>query len=504
MLEIWIPCTGQRRRRHAVAAVAVAAALLSAPAAGGQAPQPAAAGAHAVVWRDAGGTYHADHRSGRVASGTDFIDVTQAALDSLTEGRDWQERVLVSADAEIGPAERERRLRLPGHTVFDVAGTLTVTDQQRRITVVHALNASHIDIPRLKVRGSPRFGLHLQSVSHVHLGDIRMEVDGAGVRIDHNRGRRPGEQAVRSSDIRIDRITVIMPGRGGHGLETYGVDRLQIGSVTGERTGQSVVQLNDTRDASIASVTGLHPDPESGYATLRVANGCERIAVGRVLARGGARGVFIMSGSSNVTVTSVQLTGQERQGILIEDARNVQVLGGVVRNGNGVAVRVASRRPGQGPGPDQPPSEGVAISGLRIVDDRAQPRQQWGILETGPGTGYNRYTDNDLRGAGTRGGIQIHAATSVVRDNSGGGVAAGTVVLQPGRTPAAVIEVPEVPSAASPRLRARVVDPPDTDAAWGWSAPAIHDRRRGGWRFELDWTSDPGVELELEYVVDQN
>lgn len=130
----------------------------------------------------------------------------------------------------------------------------------------------------------------------------------------------------------------------------------------------------------------------------------------------------------------------------MQNCQDVAVQGGVVKNTDGDGVRIDSRNDGE-----QIPAESVSISNLRIYDDRDEPKQTWGILETGPARNHNRFVNNDVRDGGTTRDIGIFSNTTVVRDNVGGGFADREVTLSAGGSSAARAEgVSEFPDVTIP------------------------------------------------------
>ncbi len=154
-----------------------------------------------------------------------------------------------------------------------------------------------------------------------------------------------------------------------------------------------------------------------------------------VIVRGGARGVFGVSGSSGFTVEHVDIGETTSQGILIQDCQNASINGSTVRNSNSEGVRIDSRDSST-----HPAAENVTIQNLRVVDDRANPQQTYGIRETGPGTANDAILNNDLRNAGTVADLEVYASSTVTRgnvltgdepaDDTSGGVPDGRYVLE--------------------------------------------------------------------------
>ncbi len=459
--------------------------------------------ADVIVWKDDDGTFHADGADGEVASGDGVVPVAQAAVDSLTEGRTWNEKVLIASPGEITGADGN--LELPSYTTLDAPATLSIPDGESVPPVVRAVGAEHVEVESLVVDGPAAMGIRLTSCSNVRLGDIRITgVTSDGIRID-GRGDAP-----RSTDIQMGQIYI--EGNGHHGVETYGVDRIQIEQVVGNDPASCVVLLNDTVDATVNSVVGLEPGGPAGYATFRVANGAHDVTVGEVVSRGGNRGVFGVSECYDITIGHVNIEGAEDQGILIQNCRDFTVQGGVVKNTNGDGVRIDSRNDGE-----QLPAEGISISNLRVYDDRDEPKQTWGILETGPACNHNRIVNNDVRGGGTTRNIGIFSNTTVVRDNVGGGFTDGEVTLSAGESPAARVEgISEFPDVTIP---GSVDEPEDFEASalsvrakpattgssetYAWESYVEWNGSAGSWDLVFEWRTDPGVDVTLDYVVDK-
>lgn len=458
--------------------------------------------ADVVVWRDEDGVFHADGHDGEIASGPRVLPVTQAALDSLSEGRTSKEKVLVASPGEI--LSGDGPLEIPSYTVLDAPVTLSVPDGEDVGVVVRAEGSEYFDVDSLNVDGPASMGVRLTSCSNVRLGDLRIEgVTSDGVRID---GRH---DAPRSTEIQIDQLYVADTGH--HGLETYGVDQLQVDQVVGDDPASCVVLLNDTVDATVNSVVGFEPGSPAGYATFRVANGAHDITVGEVVSRGGARGIFGVSECFDITIGEVNIVGAEDQGILVQNCQNFTIEGGVVKNTNGDGVRIDSRNDGE-----QTPAEGVSISNLRVFDDRDDPQQTWGILETGPGCHHNRIVGNDVRDGGTTRNIGIFSNTAVVRDNVGGGFNSGVVTLEPGQSPAARVEgvssfddvtipgsvdEPEDFELSALELRAK---PLGTDSlTYAWDHYFEYDGSDDEWDLVFEWRTDPGAAIDVDYVVDK-
>lgn len=438
-----------------------------------------------VVWRDEEGVFHADGHDGLVASGERVLAVTQAAVDSLDEGRTSKGKVLVASPGEV--VEGDSPVELPSYTTLDVPVTLTVPDGEEAPRIVEATGERQIEVASLVVDGPARQGVKFTSCSNVYLRDLRVRgVRQQAVRIE---GR---EDDPRSTDIQIDRV--YLENTGHHGIETYGVDRIQIDQVIGVDPASCVVLLNDTTDATVNSIVGKEPGVPPGYATFRVANGAHDVTVGEVVSRGGARGVFGVSACSDITIGEVNIVGARDQGVLIQDCQNFTIQNGVVKNCESEGIRVDSRS-----SYDHPPAEGVSLSNLRVFDDREEKRQTYGIHETGPHTKNNRFVNNDLRDAGTEANLSVFAESTMAVENLAGGVETGTVTLTSGADPAARVTEVTTQKGASLSVRDKVFEGPDEPFSWTtyfeWTGSA--------WALVFEWRTDPGTDVEIDYIVDK-
>lgn len=364
---------------------------------------------------ESGGTFYADNGGSTVYSGGDLIDAIQAAVDSLTSGRTSKETVLVEASGQTGSHSWDgdvKAVDLPSYTTLDVPGTITVNDSGDDLIVpVRAEDVTDIEIPRLNVEGNPRYGMWIKSCSNVSLGDIWMSLPtaesiGLGIRIDDS-----GSNG-RTTNVSLDYAYVEECSH--HAVETYGVDGLDVGEVRTQNTGGCGLLLNDTSGATIETVDAVNPDPGGGYAGFRVANGAgPDITVQNVTVRGGARGVFGVSGSHGFTVENVDIEETDVHGILIQDCQNASINGGTVRNTYNEGVRIDSRS-----SDTHSPASNVTIQNLRVVDDRADKQQRYGIYETGPDTNNNAILNNDVRNGGTVAEIEVYADSTVVEGNT--------------------------------------------------------------------------------------
>jgi len=437
--------------------------------------------ADVVVWRDSDGVYQVDGPDGTVAAEEELMAAVQAGVDSLSDDRTTAESVLIASSGVVDAEDETTGVDLPSHTTVDVAGEITIEGETDDL--FSAVGAENIEIPRLTVSGGASRAVFLDDCSEVRLGHLWIEgVSVQGVRIQGG-----------CEDVQID--TAYVAETGHHGIETYDVTRIQIGQVIGVDPGSSVLLLNETFDATVGQVIGQNP--KFDYATFRLANGCRNVTCGRVVSRGGVRGVSIITGTRDVTVGEVNINGGRKAGILLVDVRNVNILGGVIKNVDGPGVNIWSIGL---QGTTSEINESISLGDLRIVDERPQDErsQTHAIRERGACL-HNRFLDNDIRGGGTEELIEVGSETTIVDRNVGGGIDSGTVTLESGGPEAGRVEAVTTQRASSLAVRAQPLG--ETDAAFAWEE--WFEWTGDQWDLVFDWRTDPGESLTLEYVVDR-
>ena len=285
-------------------------------------------GADALVTGSQSSGFTATYHGQTVYQGEYYITAIWEAIGALDPGRTSQEKVSVMASAWIG----NNTIDLPSHTAFEVCGTLDTGNVSGR-GAIQAIGVRDVSIPNLNMTGAPYFGLRFADVHGLHLGQINLRMSGGlGIRFERD---LPG-----STDVRMDNIYV--SGTGNHGVETWHVDGLRIGTITARDVAYAGLLLNSTRNATIGTVDGENVATGTGYATFRMANdNGPGITVDRVRSRGGGRGVFCVSNSRGARINSVDLANNGNNSILIENCSDITVAGGTV-NGGG-EVRLAAR-----------------------------------------------------------------------------------------------------------------------------------------------------------------
>ncbi|RAO24959.1 Arabinan endo-1,5-alpha-L-arabinosidase [Micromonospora noduli] len=307
-----------------------------------------------------GSTWTARNGSSTVYTGSDMLSAMQAAVNSLSAGRTSKQRVVVRGSGSMSAGSR---LSLPSYTTLAVCGTINVTGSGSGDQApVYSRGTTDVEVQNLTLTGSPLYGIFMRNVNNLTLGQIDMRLSaGLGVRID-NHG---GDRAVKVRNVRID--TVYVSGTGTHGVETYGVDGLTIGTVTARNTRDSGLLLNDTINATVGTVDAQGAGAGTGYAAFRMANRNGRVGnsyptnirVGTVLASGGGRGIFCVSESGGAVIDRVTISNTGNNAILVENCYNVTIAGvsGTVTGGG--EVRIAARS-------EFPISSGIRFQNLTV------------------------------------------------------------------------------------------------------------------------------------------
>ncbi|MDT0303174.1 right-handed parallel beta-helix repeat-containing protein [Streptomonospora wellingtoniae] len=308
-----------------------------------------------------GGTWTSRNGGETVYTGGDMLEAMRAAVGSLTPGRSSMESVVVRGSGSMGAGES---LDLPSHTSVEVCGTVHVAGTPRGDNaVVRARGVHDVAVPHLRVTGAPYFGIFVRNGENIHLGQIDLRLSGGlGIRIDNHSDRSEPTRNVAIDDVYVS-------GTDNHGVETYGVDGIDIGTVVARDTAYSGLLLNETTNAEVGTVDGEGAGTGTGYAAFRMANRNGRIGdsyptnvhVEEVVARGGGRGLFCVSESGGAVVDRVDIAGTGSNAMLLENCYNVTIAaesGSVSGPGD---IRIASRD-------EFPVSRDITLQNLTVTD----------------------------------------------------------------------------------------------------------------------------------------
>jgi hypothetical protein len=328
-----------------------------------------------------GSTWSVMHGGTSAYSGSDMQAALTAAYGSLTSNRTTKESILVQGSGDI-PASVQ--LSIPSYTILNVCGTLNVsgTPSGSDRSPLYARGKRDIEIPNLKMTGSPQYGLFFRETNNVHLGQIDLRLTasaGIGIRVDS--GPNAGSQTSFNTNLRID--YVYGSGMGSHIVETYGIDGIQIGTVEGDDVGECGLLLNRSINAEVGLVDCTDCGTGTGYAAFRVANSVGKIGnefpagnvhVGNVIARGGGRGIFSVSGCGGLTIDHIDIADTGNTSILMQNTYNTTIaaVSGTVDGG---LVQLTNDTDNTNDG-TYPPSENVTLQNL-VLSGGAQVRQDW-------------------------------------------------------------------------------------------------------------------------------
>jgi hypothetical protein len=279
-----------------------------------------------------GSTWTVTKGAQQVHSGSDMEAALRAAYGSLTQGRSTKESILVQGSGDISASSQ---VGIPSFTVVNVCGTINVsgTPSGSDRSPLYARNATDIEIPNLKMTGSPQYGIFFRGTNNMHLGQIDLRLTGsAGIGIRVDTSGNAGSDTNFKENLTID--YVYGSGMASHIVETYGISKITIGTVEGDNVGECGVLLNRSINATIDLVSCTDCATGTGYAAFRMANSngvidgshdTVNIVVKSVVARGGGRGVFSVSGSGAARIDHVDIEDTGNNSILLENAHNVTV-----------------------------------------------------------------------------------------------------------------------------------------------------------------------------------
>jgi hypothetical protein len=275
-----------------------------------------------VVLTESGGSWSSSNGS---YSGGDMRAAIQAAVDSLPGGRNSKGTVLVQGSGTI---DASSRVNMPSYTLLNVCGTIDVVGNPSGDNApLYGRGVTDIEVPNITITGSPAYGIFFRESHNITLGRVELHVNnGLGIRMDSG-----PNYSGRGTNLRIDYAYV--EGTSNHGVETYGIDGIQIGTVIARDVGYSGLLLNDSTDAEVGLVDGDNVAAGQGYAVFRMANRNGRknneyatnIHVQRVIARGGGRGVFCVSESGGAAIDYVDLENTGNNSVLLENCYNVTI-----------------------------------------------------------------------------------------------------------------------------------------------------------------------------------
>lgn len=314
-------------------------------------------------------------------SGTDTTLALQAAYDSLTSARTSKQSILVQGDGDI-PATS--RVNLPSYTVVNWCGTLNISGSASGdYSPFYANGKTDVEIANLTMTGSPSYGIFFRGTNNMTLGSITLNLTGGspgiGIRVDTS--SKAGTDTTFVKNLTIGSVTG--GGMSSQLVETYGVDGIKIGTITGDGVGECGLLFNRSINAEVDLVTCNNCGAGTGYAAFRVANSVGKIGsdwpagnihVKKVYARGGGRGIFSVSGCGGLTIDSIDIANTGNTSILLQNTYNTTIAAtsGTVVGG---LVQISNDTTNTNNG-TYAPSKNVAIKNL-VLSGGASVRQDW-------------------------------------------------------------------------------------------------------------------------------
>jgi hypothetical protein len=334
-----------------------------------------------AVMTKSGSTWTVVNGGSQRYSGSDMQAALTAAYSSLSSGRSSKQSILVQGSGDI-PATAQ--LSIPSYTILNVCGTINVSGNPSGSdrSPLYARSRRDIDIPNLKMTGSSQYGLFFRETNNVHLGQIDLRLtSSAGIGIRADAGPNASTVTTFSTNFAID--YVYGSGMGSHIVETYGIDGVDIGTVEGDDVGECGLLLNRSINAEVGLVTCNDCATGTGYAAFRVANDVGKVGssypagnihVGKVVARGGGRGIFSVSGCGGLTIDEIDIANTGNTSILLQNTYDTTIaaVSGTV---NGGLVQISNDTDNTNSG-RYAPSQNVHIQNLTLSGG-ASVRQDW-------------------------------------------------------------------------------------------------------------------------------
>jgi hypothetical protein len=333
-----------------------------------------------------GSTWTVTNGGQQAYSGSDMEAALRAAYGSLTSGRTSKQSILVQGSGDISASSQ---ILIPSYTVLNVCGTINVTGTPSGSdrSPVHSRSARDIEIPNLKMTGSPQYGLFFRGTNNIHLGQIDLRLTGsAGIGIRVDTSGNAGSDSTFNQSLRID--YVYGSGMSSHIVETYGINNITIGRVDGDNVGECGILFNRSTNAAVDVVSCTNCATGTGYAAFRMANnngrisngyGTVNIVVGSVVARGGGRGIFSVSGSGAARIDHVDIQDTGNNSILLENAHNVTV------GSTGQQSRIASSGQLRIAGTSSDLRiQNIAVSGTSISESPCATNSTWTSVNGAP------------------------------------------------------------------------------------------------------------------------
>ena len=177
--------------------------------------------------------------------------------------------------------------------------------------------------------GSNGYGIRSSRASNLKFNNVKIyNSPWISMRID-SRESNPWSYWI--SNLTVTNCT--FDGGGGHGLETYGIDGVNIQGIVARNKAECGVLLNQTKNGTVGTIDAYRCATNTGYAGYRLANTCSNITADMLYANECGRGYFVLSGSNNNTLKNCRITNGTGIGVWLENVVNCKVLAGCTNDG---------------------------------------------------------------------------------------------------------------------------------------------------------------------------
>lgn len=194
--------------------------------------------------------------------------------------------------------------------------------------------AGPIEMYNFTMNNPSGIAIRTSRASNVSFAYINIYGGSIGIRVDSHPSR-PYEEGRWVYDLYVQDCR--FENTGSHGLETYGVDGFSVYGITARNCGECGVLFNKSINGHVGTVNSYRCCYGGGYAGLRFANTCAYVTVDNCIADECGRGLFILSGSHDITVQTCSITDCSDIGIWLENVVNCRVESGFVNCGVSVS-----------------------------------------------------------------------------------------------------------------------------------------------------------------------
>ena len=323
-------------------------------------------------------------------TGTDLFACCNTCIAAMTSGGTVNLRASGSSGASGGSV---KAINLGNNITFNGNGyTITGNSGDDLIVPIQADRKSNVAVSNLKIAGRVRYGIWFKGCNgmNVQSSSCTASCLCPAFRFDNS--------TASASNLTVGSVSASgSTADQSMGLETYGINNLNISSVTATNMGACGICLNGcTGTQTVGTCTATSCDYGGGYAGFRCANTNGPVKVGTVTSNKCGRGFFSCTNSNGTTISTLNADGCSSHGILMENCTNSQVLGGHIHNcGADAGVRFSQTT-------NHNLVKGLDISGVAK-----------GVNETSPGD-YNTVQNCNLHGTG----ITLTGAHSVSTGNT--------------------------------------------------------------------------------------